>query len=850
MICPHPCGLKGKCIDPTRPSNPILFLVGEAPGADEERFGAFFVGKAGQELTNYLDRVGIPRDRVYITNVLKCRPPENRDPHKDEIEACLIHLRRELEEQKPKFIACAGRFATRTILQQDVDMEQVHGIPFRTSVWGFDTTVVPVYHPAAGLHNTFEMSLIMNDFISLKGVMMGNVKPRKDAVPGTYIWWDEPVPPPGFLPGLISVDTEEEEEKRTWTFQVCQEAGIAYVIPAHRAGVMKEIMEHPDSVLIIQNALYDLPQLWKIGIYPKKYVDTMVMAYLLQTEPQGLKALSYRHLGMRMREYLEVVYPVTQMKALSYMLRAMEYEWPDPEPVVEMVKGVPKMRQPQNVTRRIKGVLNAYAKDPDGTDLHDRWKKIAADAGRCVEDTFGPLLPGYLKDLPLQEAVDYAGCDADATWQLYPILVSKIRALGLEGTLDRDMRMLPLVAHMQANGFGTDLDKFRSLRSEFERRKEELLVDIEKVSGPINPGSAQQVSELLFKLRLKKSPKLKKGDTDLAALESIVHRHPVVKHIIDWKRYDKLIDSFIDVLLRKTDEDGRIRTKLRVTRVITGRLSSSDPNLMAQPVRTEEGRKIREGFVAQDGYTLMSADYSQIEMRVVAHISADKAMLNVFRTGKDIHTATACSMFRVPPDQIDEMKHRYPAKRVGFGILNLISAGKLMRELTLGGAEGWTEQKCQQLIYDWFGVYQGVRSWIEEQKAHARRFGYVKDMWGRIRLVPEVLSVHKQIVEAGIRQACNAPIQMGAQGIIKEAMAQLVPFVDSWNAGSRDGKPVVLPLLQIHDDLIFEVRDDVVMEVVPVIKAVMEGCVSLSVPIRADVKTGKVWAKMTKWKED
>ncbi len=845
MICPHPCGLSGRCIDPTRPASPILFLCGEAPGADEERAGAFFVGKAGQELTNYLDRVGIPRDRVYITNVLKCRPPDNRDPRKEEVELCVRHLRRELEEQRPRFIAAAGRFATRVLLGMDVDMEQVHGLPFRTGIWGFDTTVVPLYHPAAGLHNTFEMSLIMGDFMSLKDVMMGKRKPREDASPGTYIWWDEPCAPPGIEPGLIAVDTEEEEGKNTWTLQICQSKGIAYVIPSTRAIYVKDILEHPDTEIIMQNALYDLPQLWKIGIYPRKYVDTMVMAYLLQTEPQGLKALSYRHLGMKMREYREVVYPATQAKALEYMLRVVEKGWPDPDPVVEMVKGVPKVRQPQNVARRVKAVLSSYEKDPDGTDLYDRWQKIREEAGRCVEEEMGPLLPGYLKDLPTQEAVDYAGCDADATWQLYPILYDRIRAMGLEGTLDRDMRMLPMVAQMQENGFGIDREKFKTIREEFERRKDELLSSIEAMVGPINPCSPVQVADLLYRLRLKKSPSLKKGDTDLAALESIVHRHPVIKMIIDWRRYDKLIDSFIDVLLRKADSDDRIRTKLRVTRVITGRLSSSDPNLMAQPVRTEEGRRIRECFNSRDGYTLVSADYSQIEMRVVAHISSDPAMIDVFRMGKDIHTATACAMFGVTPDKIDEMKHRYPAKRVGFGILNLISAGKLMRELTLGGAEGWTEQKCQQLIWDWFSVYSGVRSWIEEQKAHARRFGYVRDMWGRIRLVPEVMSVHKNIVEAGIRQACNAPIQMGAQGIIKEAMAQLVPFVENWNASERN----VLPLLQIHDDLIFEVRDGMVEEVVPVIKSVMEGCVSLSVPIKADVKVGKIWGKMEKWKE-
>lgn len=840
MICSHPCALKGKMIDPTRVVNPILMLVGEAPGAEEERTGVFFVGDAGKELTNYLDRAGIPRDRVYITNVLKCRPPDNRDPHVDEIAACMTHLIQELEEVKPRYIAAVGRFASRVLTGLDVDMEQVHGMPIRVTKWGFPTTVVPVYHPAAGLHDTFNMAAIMADFLALKQVMMGSLLPRPESVPGVYALWDDPYSCP-VSPGIVAVDTETEEGGKGWCLQVCDTPGMAWVIMKKDAHLVKDVLEHPDTTVIMQNALFDLPVLWEMGIHPKQYVDTMVMAYLLQTEPQGLKALSYRHLGMKMREYSEVVWPASQAKALAYMTRAMEVEWPDPDPILKMVKGEPKVRNPQNVARRIKGVLNAYGKD-ESVDLYSRWQKIREDAGKLVELVHGPLLPGYLKDLPLQTAIDYAGCDADATRQIYPILDSKIRAMGLSETLDRDMRMLPLVAAMQANGFLIDVGKFRELSALFQGNMDKLQVEVEKVAGPINIGSAPQLAELLYRLRLKRSPKLKKGDTDVAALETIAHRHPVVEKIIDWKRYDKLKASFIDRLPEMVGEDGRIRTTLRVTRVVTGRLSSSKPNLMAQPVRTSDGRRIREGFIAQDGYTLASADYSQVEMRVVAHISQDGAMLDVFRRGRDIHTATASAMFRLPEADIEEMKHRYPAKRVGFGILNLISPGKLLRELSLGGAEGWTEQKCQQLIWDWFTVYSGVRSWIEQQKSHARRFGYVRDLWGRIRLVPEVMSVHRRVVEAGIRQACNAPIQMGAQGIIKEAMAQLVPIFDGF------GHDVVRPIIQIHDDIVSEIRDDMIPVLIPIIKDVMENCVSLSVPIKVDVKTGKTWAEMVKWK--
>jgi uracil-DNA glycosylase family 4 len=826
-------------IDPTRVVNPILMLVGEAPGAEEERTGVFFVGDAGKELTNYLDRAGIPRDRVYITNVLKCRPPDNRDPHVDEIDACMNHLIQELEEVRPRYIAAVGRFASRVLTGLDVDMEQVHGMPIRVTKWGFPTTVVPVYHPAAGLHDTFNMAAIMADFLALKQVMMGSLLPRPESLPGVYALWEGPSSP--VSPGIVAVDTETEEGGKGWCLQVCDTPGMAWVIMRENAHLVKDVLEHPDTTVIMQNALFDLPVLWEMGIHPKQYVDTMVMAYLLQTEPQGLKALSYRHLGMKMREYSEVVWPASQAKALAYMTAAMEVEWPDPDPILKMAKGEPKVRKPQNVARRIKGVLNAYGKD-ESVDLYSRWQKIREDAGKLVELVHGPLLPGYLKDLPLQTAIDYAGCDADATRQIYPILDSKIRAMGLSETLDRDMRMLPLVAAMQANGFLIDVDKFRELSILFQGNMDKLQAEVEKVAGPVNIGSAPQLAELLYRLRLKRSPKLKKGDTDVAALETIAHRHPVIEKIIDWKRYDKLKASFIDRLPEMVGEDGRIRTTLRVTRVVTGRLSSSKPNLLAQPVRTADGRRIREGFIAEEGFSLVSNDYSQIEMRGVAHMSQDPVMLDIFRTNKDIHTETASRMFGIPSDQVDEMAHRYPAKRVGFGILNLISAGKLLREMEVGGAKGWTEQKCQKMIYDWFTVYRGVHSWIEGIKSEARRTGLVRDMFGRMRLAPELLSVHRRVVEAGIRQSVNAPIQMSAQGIIKEAMGQLVPILGEFGLGT------IRPLLQVHDDLIFECRDDLIEVIVPIIRYVMENCVELSVPLRVDTKVGKSWGDMSKWK--
>lgn len=844
LTCLCPCGLAANPIQPTSPTDPILMLVGEAPGKDEAVFRSFFVGKAGQELSNYLNRVGIPRERIYITNILKCRTgDDNRGPRASEISCCGVLLLQEIETVRPRFVVTAGRISTQWFLGE-VDMEQVHGIPFLTNKFDYPMTVIPVYHPALGLHDSTNMSLIMADFRAVKDTIMGKIKPRnleESVGGGIYEVWDGD---PEDLKSPIALDTETEgEDYKPWSVQFSCQKGSGFFIPATDAEKLKSLGDFvatPEVETILHNALFDLPVLEDLNVYPTRYVDTMVMAYLLQTEPQGLKPLAFRYLGLKMNSYQDLISPWTQKLAIQYLKRVMEVDWPKVDPVIEVKGDSVKMRQPQTLNIRAKRIL----KDAEEVDAYDRWWKIEREEGRYMaEELLGPMQKAYLKDIPFDTALYYACQDPDATLQIYPFLLRKIESLELEEVLARDMRMIPMVADMQKEGFKVDIPYMINLSKEFEGNMNILLDQMTKMVGPFHPGSDVQVFELLRRLGLERRPKPYKGATDHARLESIEGRHKVITPLLQWRGYKKLKSSFLDVIPEKCDSNSRVHTTLRITRVVTGRLSSSNPNLMAQPVRTEDGRKIRGGFVAREGFSLVSGDYSQVEMRAVAHMSQDPIMMSIFINDKDIHTETASRMFNVPPSEIDEMQHRYPAKRVGFGILNLISAGKLLREMEVGGAKGWTEAKCQTMIYDWFSVYQGVADWIEEQKSHARRYGFVRDMWGRIRLSPELLSVHKPVVEAGIRQSVNAPIQMSAQGVIKEAMGQLVPVYRGFPGG-------MFPLLQVHDDLIWEIHNDLVWDILPVIKSIMEGAAPfMTVPLKVDFKVGSRWNEMKKIKE-
>lgn len=850
---------------------PVLF-VAEAPGEWEDQYGYPFVekAKAGEEYTalllaNHLDRYS----GVYTTNAVKCHPPGNRDPLPSEQAACWPYLCAEIDAVDPHVIATVGRISTRLFLG-DVNMENVHGIPY---IIGPDhgshlplhlhgRIVVPVVHPAAGLHKPADMLLVQSDFRAVADVLRRLRPPYHvtDEWEGleTYLEAVTPADVQSALCGtIIAIDTETTRSG-PWCLSFSTMDGVSHVIMAGNdpcLAALNAFVSGAGVLTIIHNAPFDLPILAKMGVYPARFRDTMSMAYLLQSEPQGLKPLSYRHLGMIMHSYGDMVAEADRANAISYLEMASIMEWEDPDPVEVWAKDrtrpdgtlVPAhwhTKQPQNIGKKIRAILRDA--ETKGVDPRKRWEGIGLDEGRWkTERVIGPMPPGELCDIDRGDAVHYSSRDADATLRLYPKLLSPVLSYGLEGALDADMACMPMVVDMMEWGMRIDPTHFRDLSHYLQSRMEEEEKAVCAIAGKrVNPASTPDMRWLLFdKLRLPSYKKTGGGDksTDEKVLSRLADHHPVVQHIRDYRSYHKLKTSYADVLPMLADDGMRVHTNLRITRVETGRLSSSDPNLMAQPVRTSEGRRMRDGFVAEDGYIMLSADYSQIEMRTCAHDSQDPELLRIFRLGLDIHSETASWMFGIPIPELDEMLHRYPAKRVGFGVLNDLSAKGLQRELIAGGAPEamWPLRRCQDLIDSWFIKYSGVKAWMRESHAHAMRYGWVADMWGRLRFIPGARSPNKWTKMEALRQAGNAPIQMGAQGVIKRAMAALTPWYKSHNGAVR-------PLIQIHDDLVFEIREDVVDEAKAIIPALMEGAVKLSVPIRVDMKMGKRWGSMEK----
>jgi DNA polymerase-1 len=504
----------------------------------------------------------------------------------------------------------------------------------------------------------------------------------------------------------------------------------------------------------------------------------------------------------------------------------------------------------QTLEKRIQRVILDTASGKK-VDPRKRWEKIEEDlpeGAAKVEAAIGLMPDATLDNVPLEIATYYAGRDADATLRVRAALWPRIVSQGLEGTYRMDMAAIPMFERMQANGMLVDLAHFKELGEYMTFRMGEEVAKIDAICGTgpdFNPNSGDQVAPLLFKkLRLPHKRMTKGGkreSTDDKTLESLRSSHRVVPCILDYREFSKVRDSFCTKLPKYVCSDGRVRANLRVTRVSSGRLSATNPNLLAIPVRTELGKEVRAGFIAPPGMVLGSWDLDQIEMRVMADESQDKTMCGLFRRGEDIHTATAswtfgCKQVNVKPIQ------RYAAKRIGFGVMTGITAMGLKDQMDMAGAEGWDEQTCQEAIDAWFSIYSGAKSYMESCRAEARRYGFVRDRWGRIRYLPGVHSDIPRIKAEAERQSHSHKIQGGAQGIIKHAMAGIWEWMQWWISEAPDaGNIGIEPILQVHDELLFEVADGLQEVVGPDIRDLMQYTTTMRVPIKAKYSFGPNW---------
>ncbi|PPR75990.1 MAG: hypothetical protein CFH05_00426, partial [Alphaproteobacteria bacterium MarineAlpha3_Bin4] len=436
--------------------------------------------------------------------------------------------------------------------------------------------------------------------------------------------------------------------------------------------------------------------------------------------------------------------------------------------------------------------------------------------------------------VPLDTALDYAAEDAEVTLRLHRLLKPRLAAehmVAVYETLERPL--VPVLRQMEANGIRVDATYLKNLSDDFTIRLADLEREIYAMAGrKFNVGSPKQLGELLFdEMSLPGGKRGKTGayGTNHDVLESLVDQgYKLPARVLDWRQLAKLKSTYSDALIEQINPDTkRVHTSYSQAAVTTGRLASSDPNLQNIPVRTEEGRKIRRAFVADSGMKLMSADYSQIELRLLAHVAGIDALKKAFRDGQDIHALTASQVFGVPVEGMAPMVRR-KAKAINFGIIYGISGFGLARQLGIGNTE------ASAYIDAYFEKYPGIRDYMELTKEQARTEGYVSTLFGRKCHVRGINEKNPNMRGFAERAAINAPIQGGAADIIKRAMIQLPDMLAAAKLGAR-------MLLQVHDELIFEVPTKELDATAEVVRGVMEGAAHLDVPLVVDTGVGDNW---------
>jgi len=436
----------------------------------------------------------------------------------------------------------------------------------------------------------------------------------------------------------------------------------------------------------------------------------------------------------------------------------------------------------------------------------------------------------------LDKARDYAAEDADITGRLHGLLKPRLvteRMATVYETLERPL--VPVLVGMEREGIKVDAVRLKELSDDFTARIGDLETEIHKLAGrEFNVGSPKQLGEILFDdLGL---PGGKKGKTGAYAtgadvLEKLADEgHDLPVKVLEWRQLSKLKSTYTDALLEQINpQTGRVHTSFVMAATTTGRLASSDPNIQNIPIRTEEGRKIRTAFIAEPGHTLLAADYSQIELRLLAHVAGIESMKQAFKDGIDIHALTASQVFGVPVEGMDPMVRRR-AKAINFGIVYGISAFGLARQLDIGRTE------AGEFIEAYFERFPGIRTYMDKTKEEARAQGYVSTFMGRKCHVKGINEKNPNLRNFAERAAINAPIQGGAADIIRVAMIKLPGQLKDAGLNAK-------MLLQVHDELVFEVPDSELEETKALVKKVMENAAVLSIPLDVDTGSGATWAE-------
>lgn len=532
----------------------------------------------------------------------------------------------------------------------------------------------------------------------------------------------------------------------------------------------------------------------------------------------------------------EAPWPPPEGAFVGFVLSRKEPMWADLLALAAARGGrVHRAPEPYKALRDLKEARGLLAKD---------LSVLALREGLGLPPGDDPMLLAYLLDPSnttpegvarryggewTEEAGERAALSERLFANLWGRLEGEERLLWLYREVERPLSAV--LAHMEATGVRLDVAYLRALSLEVAEEIARLEAEVFRLAGhPFNLNSRDQLERVLFdELGLPaigKTEKTGKRSTSAAVLEALREAHPIVEKILQYRELTKLKSTYIDPLPDLIHpRTGRLHTRFNQTATATGRLSSSDPNLQNIPVRTPLGQRIRRAFIAEEGWLLVALDYSQIELRVLAHLSGDENLIRVFQEGRDIHTETASWMFGVPREAVDPLMRR-AAKTINYGVLYGMSAHRLSQILAI------PYEEAQAFIERYFQSFPKVRAWIEKTLEEGRRRGYVETLFGRRRYVPDLEARVKSVREAAERMAFNMPVQGTAADLMKLAMVKLFPRLEEMGARM---------LLQVHDELVLEAPKERAEAVARLAKEVMEGVYPLAVPLEVEVGIGEDW---------
>jgi len=473
------------------------------------------------------------------------------------------------------------------------------------------------------------------------------------------------------------------------------------------------------------------------------------------------------------------------------------------------------------------------------------WQRLSVEM-TPIDDLIGTGKKQITMDrVPVDRVVPYASADVDMTLRLASQLQPELREKALWKLFSEvEMPLVPVIVDMQRVGVKLDVAFLAEMSHDFGRRLGELQVAIEgDVGHALNINSTQQLSVALFDELGLTLPWMRRGQsghysTAADVLEKLRDKHPVIEKILEHRQLSKLKGTYVDALPALVNRrTGRVHTSYNQVGSVTGRVSSSNPNLQNIPIRTDIGREIRRAFVAEPGWRLLAVDYSQVELRILAHISGDPTLLAAFARGEDIHASTAAAIYGVPLHQVTSAQRRV-AKMTNFAISYGVTGYGLSERTEL------TPEEAEAFIGTYFKTYPKVREYIDHTRELARQQGYVETLLGRRRYFPELSTraqVHHNVREAAYRMAINAPIQGTAADILKVAMNRLWRQLRVQGLRSR-------MILQVHDELVLEVAEGELDQVAPLVIETMEGAHRLDAPLKVDAKVGHNWLEMDEYR--